>query len=240
MINGENTIFGVATQGDFLKWSDRLGVVFASEEDGQFVQWKDSYYRDDWLRAVGNPSLVVESIRIAEISDLEYEILKKEFDDGSEGVPEEESVEPEPEPAPEPEPDVEQMRAIVTANMAKTCEEAIMYGVTVAMADGEDHHFSLSPLDQINLLSLKGQIDAGEEQVPYHADGEPVRMFTAAEIKAILDAASTYRTWNLMYLDCLKAYIASMTDIQQICSEEYGMTVPDEYLTELYKYYFGR
>lgn len=241
LINSSNVIFGVVTQNDFMAWHGRFGqVVFATEEDGQFVQYKSRYYRDDWLRAVGNPDLDVELVRIVEISDLEYEVLAEIFAESDDGIPEEEpDPEPEPVPDPEPEPGIDQVRAIVLDNMSRACETAIMDGVTTATADGEDHHFSLTVLDQINLLSLQMQVEAGDDPVPYRADGEMSRLFTADEILSIIAAARIHKTWHMLYLDCLRNYIASMDDIQQICEVEYGMSIPDEYKTDLFKYFFG-
>lgn len=56
--------------------------MFADEETAQFVEYNGVYYRDSWLRAIGDGEIDYTEISIVRIYDDEYESLKEQFDNG--------------------------------------------------------------------------------------------------------------------------------------------------------------
>lgn len=56
--------------------------MFADEETAQFIEYNGVYYRDSWLRAIGDGEIDYTEISIVRIYDDEYESLKEQFDNG--------------------------------------------------------------------------------------------------------------------------------------------------------------
>ncbi|MCD7805454.1 MAG: hypothetical protein LUH03_10015 [Oscillospiraceae bacterium] len=117
--------------------------------------------------------------------------------------------------------------------MSTACNTAITSGMDVVLEDGESHHFSLTEQDQLNLTSLQALILAGQTSVPYHADGELCRYFSAAEFSAVTTAATTWTLYHQSYFNSLRAYILALTDIKTIAAIEYGDAIPEEYQSEV-------
>ena len=142
---------------------------------------------------------------------------------------------PQPEPQdPDPDGSVDLVRQNTVAKMAAACSAAITGGVDVVLG-GVSYHFSLTLEDQLNLISLQGMIAAGSEQVPYHADGQECRFFTAAEFQAIASAATAWKIYQESYFNSLRAYVQSMTAIGDLVGVTYGMPIPEEYQTDVLK-----
>jgi hypothetical protein len=76
---------------------------------------------------------------------------------------------------------LEFIRTSKIKEMSYTCKNMIENGFDIVLSDGENHHFSLSEQDQLNLLILSTKIASGEN-VSYHADGELSKFYSAAEM----------------------------------------------------------
>lgn len=141
------------------------------------------------------------------------------------------------QPIPEPEPEVpddgsvEIVRENIINQMSAACNAAIVGGVDVMLSDGKTYHFSLQLEDQLNMLSLQGMIANGTEAVPYHADGEECRYYSADDFTAITAAATNWKLYNESYFNSLRAYIQSMDIMAELLAVEYGIEVPLEYQT---------
>ena len=70
--------------------------------------------------------------------------------------------------------DVEQVRTAKKAEIGLACSAAIYAGIDVGGA-----HYSLTEHDQTELMAQFQTVKEGAEEVPYHADGELCRMYTA-------------------------------------------------------------
>lgn len=140
-------------------------------------------------------------------------------------------------PVPEPEPEfpddgsVELVRENIVGQMFAACNAEIVGGVDVTLSDGQTYHFSLNLEDQLNLLSLQGMISNGAEAVPYHADGEECRYYSANDFTVIAAAATNWKLYQESYFNSLRAYIQSMETMPELLAVEYGMEVPAEYQT---------
>jgi len=69
-------------------------------------------------------------------------------------------------------------------------------------------------------------INDGADTALYHADNEPYREYSAAEIKRIYDEFVALKNKNRTYFNQLKQYIQTLDTIEQINSVYYGMTIP--------------
>ncbi|MCD7886733.1 MAG: hypothetical protein LUG44_03840 [Clostridiales bacterium] len=136
---------------------------------------------------------------------------------------------------PEADNTLEDIRADKIAEMSQTCEDKITAGVDVTLSDGESHHYSLTVEDQLNLVSLSAMLTAGQEAVPYHADGEECRYYTAEDFAAIVAMATTWKMYHEAYFNSLKAYISALEDTAEIRAIAYGCAIPAEYQSEVYQ-----
>ncbi|MCD7820866.1 MAG: hypothetical protein LUG64_01460 [Clostridiales bacterium] len=136
---------------------------------------------------------------------------------------------------PEAPTTLEGIRADKIAEMSADCEAQITDGVDVTLSDGESHHYSLTVEDQLNLVSLSALLTAGQEAVPYHADGEECRYYTAEDFAAIVTVATAWKMYHEAYFNSLKAYISALEDTAEIRAIAYGCAIPAEYQSEVYQ-----
>ena len=78
------TIVGVVTNSDFRKYKPKTGmVVYSPLESAQLAEYKEKFYRDDWLRPLEDCPKEITQIRIVRIEEQEYNDLKSQFDEGN-------------------------------------------------------------------------------------------------------------------------------------------------------------
>lgn len=237
LISGENFI-GIATQLDFREFQCKHSVLLACAENrAQYVQCADTYYRANWMVPVITDEIHYETVDVIQIDKDEYDILLKAVDSGEEIV-----VEPEqPEPVETPPVDadeqatVEYVKERKITEMSAMCNTVITGGFDVELSDGETHHFSLTTQDQLNLITLSSMVASGETAIPYHADGELCKFYTPEDITTIISTATEFKTYQVSYYNALRAYVETMTDIEQIGSVTYGTGIPKEYQSDVLK-----
>ena len=114
--------------------------------------------------------------------------------------------------------ELEQAKEVKLKELSTACANAITSGFEV---DGK--HYSFSVEDQANILAWAEQAKAGNS-VPYHADGEPCRVYTAAEFLQIVGVATYYKVSQQTYHNCLKQQVLAMTDVDTVKAVQYGIT----------------
>ena len=178
-----------------------------------------------------------ESAEVIQIDEQEYNTLKTALETEDEIVIEPETpVEEEPEYVdPNDVITVDYVKSVKIAEMSNTCNKVITNGFDVILSDGNSYHFSLTTQDQLNLITLSSMIASGETQIPYHADGELCRFYSAEDINTIITTATQFKTYQVSYFNALKAYIESMTDIETIGAVTYGMEIPAEHQSDVLK-----
>lgn len=142
---------------------------------------------------------------------------------------------PDPGPAPDPDGSIDLVRDNTITRMSTACNAVITAGVDVVLSDGQTYHFSLGLEDQLNLLSLQGMLAAGAEAVPYHADGEECRYYSAADFGAIAQAATAWKLYQESYFNSLRGYIRAMETMAELLAVTYGMEIPEAYQTDVLK-----
>lgn len=118
------------------------------------------------------------------------------------------------------------------AEISAACNAVIVAGVDVQLGE-ETEHFNLSIEDQSNIASLFRVVELGGTGFPYQADGGKCRIYAAQEIAQIYIAAQTLITTQTTYHNALKAYVLSLDDVEQISGVSYGMTLPEEFASEM-------
>ena len=234
LIDGQS-IVGIATQLEFLRYQPKHGALIACEIDrAEYVYYKENLYRDVWLRPVTNDEIQFLSVNIVEIDEEEYNALAEALETEDEIVIPDEP-EPEEEIPDDPDYTLEYVREMKIAAMNAACNQAIINGFDLTLSDGATYHFSMELTDQINLLSLSALLANGETQFPYHADGELCRMYSAVDFGAIVAAATNEKTWHTTYVNSLKSYINALETIPEVAAIQYGVYIPEEYQSDILK-----
>ena len=235
LISGENFV-GIATQHDFRMYQAKNNIVLACEaDDAQYIQCDGILYRDIWMSPTTTDTVIYARVDIISISKEEYDVLYESIEKGEDViiVPPDEPDEPEPEPV--YDVTVEFVRDSKVAVMSATCNRLIENGVDVTLSDGETYHFSLTTQDQLNLTTLDAMVRSGQTQIPYHADGELCKFYSAEDITAIVQAAKELTSYHITYFNSLQCYIKSLDSIEEIGAVVYGMPVPGEYQSDVLK-----
>lgn len=122
--------------------------------------------------------------------------------------------------------------SLVTA-MSETCGATITAGFNITLSDGETYHFSLETTDQIMISALAAKAAAGQESVPWHADGQSCKFFSAEDITAINDAMESLITYQQTYFNSLRSWIQSVETADELRAIYYGAAIPEEYQSEV-------
>lgn len=230
---------GVATSFDLRKYQTKHGILLTSDEQAaQYIQFDGELYRDDWFAPVVTGALSYNTVKIVAIEKDEYDILFRAIEAGKEiktEVHEPEVQKEEPQADPVEEVTIDFVKKSKISEMSAACQETITQGFDIILSDGKSHHFSLTVQDQLNLITLSSAIAGGETQAIYHADGELCREFSADDITKIFNAADAFKTYHLTYYNALKGYIGGMDSIEEIGGVDYGMDIPEDYMTEALK-----
>ena len=118
------------------------------------------------------------------------------------------------------------------AEISNMCNAVIVAGVDIELGE-ESVHFNLSIEDKSNINNLFRVVELGGSEFPYQSDGGVCRVYSANEIVQIYIAAQTLITTQTTYHNELKQYVQSLDNAEAISSVEYGMTLPEPYLTEM-------
>lgn len=229
----DNAIIGVISSNDFRRYFKRSGFIGpATEETGEVVSYNNVLYRDNWMRAVLDESVVYTPATIHEITEEEYTELHNLED---------ENFYFEPQPVNIPEQIINPNDAITIAYIRKLklealsneCQHAIEEGFDLDIR-GETKHFSLTTYDQLNLMSLSTMAQT-QSLIPYHADGEEVAFYTNDEINTIVQTATDLKIYHTTYYNALKEYINSLETVDEISAITYGVSIPDEYRSDVLK-----
>lgn len=111
--------------------------------------------------------------------------------------------------------------------ISSACKQVIEAGI-----DFNGEHYSLTAEDQMNLTNLSMMAQT-LPMVPYHADGQLCRMYSAEEITTLATNAIRWVTFHTTYHNFLKSYIKSITDLQTLIETHYGSMLPDAYTEQL-------
>ena len=118
------------------------------------------------------------------------------------------------------------------AEISKACNAVIENGVDIKLGE-ESVHFNLDIKDQSNINNLFRVVELGGTEFPYQADGGVCRIYTAAEIVELYVATQTLITAQTTYHNELKQYVQALESAEDVSAVQYGMILPDPYLSEM-------
>lgn len=124
------------------------------------------------------------------------------------------------------------VKAAKLKEISDACNNVIVAGIDLELNEGTVH-FNLSIEDQSNIANLFRVVELGGIEFPYQSDGGVCRIYTAAEIAQIYIAAQTMITTQTTYHNELKLYVQNLETAEDVAAVQYGMTLPDPYLTEM-------
>lgn len=233
----DNNFIGVACSNDFKRYQLRHNCyVSATEAYGEFIGYNGKLYRSTWMPPVPNESSAsYEQAIIIEITEEEYNIYYEAIENNEEIIINtDDDLNPVPviiDIDPADDVSIEFVRSSKLNEMSYICRTTIEAGFDLELR-GETHHFSLSTQDQLNLMSLSIMAQT-QDLIPYHADGEEVIFYSADEINQIVSAATDLKVYNTSYYNALKSYINALETIEEITAIEYGVSIPDEYKSDV-------
>jgi hypothetical protein len=127
----------------------------------------------------------------------------------------------------------------VIKRLSHICRDKITSGFSVVLSDGESYNFKLTTEDQLNLMSIEGQLNAGAETFIYHATDQPCRFFNKEDMIKIIRAFKKCTLYHTTYFNAVKQYIKSLTDMKKVQLFTYGTdisnTVEDPVLRQILK-----
>jgi hypothetical protein len=109
--------------------------------------------------------------------------------------------------------------------LSRQCKTFISAGFSITLSDGESYSFKLTAEDQLNLMSIESQLNAGAETVIYHATSQPCRIFSRDDMLKVIKAFRHHVTYHTTYFNVAKQYINSLTDMEKINNFSYGIDV---------------
>lgn len=234
----DNEFIGIGTSYELRKYQLKHNILLVADDDtAQYIDINGILYRDSWLKVLTTDTIQYENADIVVISEEEYQQLFEAIDKC-----EEIEINTYDEPSENEEVVVidnneevtlDYLKAQKVKEMSYICNQTIVNGVDITLSDGEVHHFSLTMQDQLNLITLSAMISAGEQTIPYHADGELCEYFSVEDIMLIINAATELKTYHTTYYNSLKLYIQSLNDREKIANITYGMVIPDEYASDV-------
>jgi hypothetical protein len=122
---------------------------------------------------------------------------------------------------------IERVRAAKLEEVAVACQQVIYAGVDAVTSKGTEH-FSATSADQTNLTALAAAVQQGATQVPYHADGQLCREFTAAEFTAVFTTVKNFIAYNTTLCNHINVWIRRCTTAAEISAITYATKLPDD------------
>lgn len=236
-----NEFIGIGTSYELRKYQQKHNILLVADDNtAQYIQVKDKLYRDDWFKLLNTSSIEYEIANISVISEDEYKQLLEAIDKG-----EEISIPIEADNIIEANDNVivneeeiitlEYLKTQKIKEMSHICNQTITNGFDITLSDGKEHHFSLTTQDQLNLITLSAMVTAGETTIPYHADGELCKNFSINDMENVIHTATVFKTYHTTYYNSLKEFIESIQDRNEVSNIYYGITIPNEYQSEILK-----
>jgi hypothetical protein len=111
--------------------------------------------------------------------------------------------------------------------LSDICKAKIIFGFSIKLSDGNEHSFKLTTEDQLNLLSLENQLNAGVETFLYHSTNQPCRFFSREDMTKIISTFRRHTLYHTTYFNVAKQYINSLVDTEKINRFIYGDDVTD-------------
>ena len=115
----------------------------------------------------------------------------------------------------------------VIKHLSSLCKNKITSGFSVRLSDGKSYNFKLTIEDQLNLMSIENQLNAGAKTFIYHATDAPCKEFSRKDMAKVIDYFKRYTLYHTTYFNVAKQYINSLTDAEKVSKFVYGDDVSE-------------
>jgi hypothetical protein len=119
------------------------------------------------------------------------------------------------------------VRKAAIDQISSTCKDKITSGFSVVLSDNKLYNFRLTTEDQLNLMSIESQLNAGAKTIIYHATNQPCRVFSRKDMLKIISTFKRHTLYHTTYFNVAKQYINSLVDIEKINTFIYGDDVSE-------------
>lgn len=126
------------------------------------------------------------------------------------------------------QPDLSVLKAEKAEELSEARHSAIVAGIDVTLSDGTTGHFAMEETDQINLTTAYNAVQTGAAGYPYHADGQLCKMYPAADIIAISEAATAHKLYHTTYCNHLMAWARRAETVDELSGITYGAELPED------------
>lgn len=111
------------------------------------------------------------------------------------------------------------------SELSDSCNQVIISGFRCVLSDGKSHHFRLTIEDQLNMFDIQKELDAGADQIIFHATNEICKAYSREDIQTILTAATEHKRYETTYFNILKNCIYNIYDLETISAIQYGDSI---------------
>ena len=235
----KNKIIGVVTNNDFRRFQQKHGLLLLSDKaSAQYACVKNvGYFHDLWMNPVTTDKVSYQIASIEEISKDEYEKLYETLEEGVVYLPEETE---ENTPSIFIDESLGEIRDSKISEIGLFCRKNIQDGFDATLSNNQTYHFSLGIVDQLNITRLYHRALTEETFLPYHADGLLCEIFSKEDIYTIYEKMEEVINYHTIYHNSLKNYVLSLKNTQDIKAVKYGMDIPVEYQSEVFKNLLGK
>lgn len=168
-----------------------------------------------------------------------FTTIYREFDGGVQ-FSDDESVyiaPPEPEPVPEPEPPVptlEEVKERKKKEIGWTHQAVTAEGIDVKLSGGVQH-FSLGQEEMTFLMGKKIELESGATEVSYQDSNNHCILLSKEDMQAVIMAAFSFVNVQTAYRNNLYEWVDQCTTAEEVEDITYGVEIPEEYQSEVYK-----
>lgn len=240
----DDAVIGVATSDALRRHQEKHNILIrAGADDAECIIVNDELYHGKWMKPFAGDFYPCRDAAVLAISEEEYRSLLTPQEDAA---PDAERGE-DADFALEADPFECSGTDRLTADYAKrkkieqlsaACRKHITDGFDIQLGE-KTMHFAMKASDQLNLNAAALALLGGSTEIPYHADGEKFCLFSAEDMRSILDVANAHRLYHLAYFNSLKAWLRSLTKLSSIQAVDYGAKIPAKYRTAYLKSFAG-
>lgn len=117
---------------------------------------------------------------------------------------------------------LDQVKAFHMKALNRIGQSMIYKGFSYPSPEGEPQQFSLTEQDQANITNLNLLCKGGISFVPYHANGQSCRMFTAEEMMGLAEKASKFVTFHITRMNALHQLVMEATNKKDVLAIQYN------------------
>ena len=139
-------------------------------------------------------------------------------------------------------PTLEEVKNQKVTEMNDAQQATIQNGLDITLSSGTVEHFTLTDHDQTSLMGLQTLVAQGVENIPWHTSDqtEHCKYYSNADMAIITSKALQFVTFHVTYFRDLRIYVRTLEDKEAVSNVFYGMSIPEEYQSDVLKDFFLR